>query len=127
DLPLSIPGSTLIPSAGAVIIAKISRKPPSAASFSSRDRAYFDYDEIPKPVRARSFRPGDRMTPSGMSGTKKLKAIFIDSKTPALQRQRTPVICAGDAVVWLAGIRRSDGYMVNQATKRVLMLELRFS
>lgn len=127
ELPLNIPGNTLIPSAGAVIIAKISKKPPSAASFSSRDRAYFDYDEIPKPVRVRSFRPGDRMTPSGMSGTKKLKAIFIDSKTPALQRQRTPVICAGNAVVWLAGIRRSDGYMVNQATKRVLMLELRFS
>lgn len=127
ELPLSIPGNTRIPSAKAVIIAKISKKPPSAASFSSRDRAYFDYDEIPKPVIARSFRPGDRMTPSGMSGTKKLKAIFIDSKTPALQRQRTPVICAGGAVVWLSGIRRSDGYMVNQATKRVLMLELRLS
>lgn len=127
ELPLIIPGNTLIPSAGAVIIAKISKKPPSAASFSSRDRAYFDYDELPKPVSARSFRPGDRMTPSGMSGTKKLKAIFIDSKTPALQRQRTPVICAGDAVVWLAGIRRSGAYVVNQATKRVLMLELRLS
>ncbi|MBI5237439.1 MAG: tRNA lysidine(34) synthetase TilS [Deltaproteobacteria bacterium] len=132
DLPLNIPGITRIPCAGAVIIAKISKRPPSArppsaASFRSKDRAYFDYDEIPKPVIARSFRPGDRMKPSGMSGTKKLKAIFIDSKVQALQRQRTPVICAGDTIVWLAGIRRSDGYMVNQATKRVLMLEVRFS
>ncbi|MCC6485627.1 MAG: tRNA lysidine(34) synthetase TilS [Armatimonadetes bacterium] len=55
-------------------------------------------------LRARSWRPGDRMRPRGLGGTKKLQDLFVDAKVPAEQRRRIPIVCAGETIVWVPGL-----------------------
>lgn len=43
-------------------------------------------------ITVRSKRTGDKFYPSGMSGSKKLKEYFIDSKIPKDKRSKIPVI-----------------------------------
>jgi len=69
---------------------------------------------IPKLV-IRSRQPGDRMTPTGLTGSVSLKQLFIDHKIPEPVRSRIPVLIAGDQVVWVAGYRVAADWAVPQA------------
>jgi tRNA(Ile)-lysidine synthase len=64
----------------------------------------FNLDEIPFPWLVRAFRPGDRMTPLGMSGRKKVKDIFIDRKIPRSERRMVPLLWHGEDLIWIAGV-----------------------
>jgi tRNA(Ile)-lysidine synthase len=45
----------------------------------------------------------------GLNGSKKVKDIFIDLKVPPRLRDRIPIVSdAEGAVIWIAGLRRSD-------------------
>ena len=60
----------------------------------------------------RSWRPGDRMKPLGMTGSKKLSDIFTDLKIPRAERNSWIVIeCAGQ-IAALAGWRVSRDFAV---------------
>ncbi len=52
----------------------------------------------------RAWRDGDRMRPLGLGGTKSLQNLFTDRKVPRALRRSLPVVCAGDEVVWVAGV-----------------------
>ena len=63
--------------------------------------------ELPLTVRTR--RSGDKMVVKGMSGTKKVKDIFINSKIPVGDRDIWPVVVdASGKIVWLPGIKKSQ-------------------
>ena len=72
------------------------------------DTACFDPGTAPFPWLVRTFRPGDRMTPFGMSGRKKVKDIFIDRKIPLSERKRIPLLFCGEELVWIAGVCMSE-------------------
>ena len=55
-------------------------------------------------LTVRSWRDGDRMRPVGLDGTKSLQDLFTDRKVPRGLRRTLPVVCAGDEVVWVAGV-----------------------
>ncbi|HUZ77944.1 MAG TPA: tRNA lysidine(34) synthetase TilS [Chloroflexota bacterium] len=57
-------------------------------------------------LHVRSWRPGDRFAPAGMTGTKKLQDFFVDAKVPRARRATVPLVMCGDAIVWVAGWRR---------------------
>ncbi|MDI6775435.1 MAG: tRNA lysidine(34) synthetase TilS [Verrucomicrobiota bacterium] len=60
----------------------------------------------------RSWRPGDRMAPLGMTGSRKLQDIFTDGKVPVEERRSVPVFeCAG-RIVWIPGYRVARGWEV---------------
>ena len=43
-----------------------------------------------------------------MTGTKKIKDIFIDSKVPILKRNSWLLVCdSDDNVIWLPGLKKS--------------------
>ncbi|CAG7656372.1 tRNA(Ile)-lysidine synthase [Paenibacillus allorhizosphaerae] len=70
--------------------------------------AWFDADELDFPLSVRSRKPGDRMKPYGLNGTKKVKDMYIDAKIPPLLRERIPIVeDAKGTVLWLPGVRRS--------------------
>ncbi|PLY01095.1 MAG: tRNA lysidine(34) synthetase TilS [Desulfuromonas sp.] len=62
------------------------------------------------PLVVRSPRPGDRFQPSGMEGTRLVKDYFIDAKVEREERLKTPVVCTGEEIIWLAGKRRCGRY-----------------
>ena len=60
----------------------------------------------------RSWRPGDRMKPLGMSGSKKLSDIFTDLKVPRAERNARVVVECGGEIAALAGWRVSRDFAV---------------
>lgn len=117
-----VPGVTLIEGIG-TIEAKLVKPPKKfiGGGFT----AWFDYDALIEAGQpgVRQLKPGDRMVPFGMKGHRKLKDIFIDAKVPLAERKRTPVVIAGNEVVWLAGLRQSTLFSVGPHTSRALRLD----
>jgi tRNA(Ile)-lysidine synthetase-like protein len=73
-------------------------------------------------IFARSWRPGDRMKPLGMMGSKKLQDIFVDEKVPAEQRRGLPLFECGGEIVWLPGHRVARGWEVSRPSDRSLQI-----
>jgi tRNA(Ile)-lysidine synthase len=96
--------------------------PCDAAKPSTALEALFDADGIASGLVARNFLRGDRIRPLGMEGTRKVKDVFIDHKVPRARRLDTPLVVAGDEVVWIPGLVRSRQALVTPRTTRVLRL-----
>ncbi len=84
---------------------------------------FFDYDRIKGGLYIRNRKDGDRFTPLGMDGSKKLKDFFIDKKIPRDKRDLIPIIEDSEEIIWVIGYRISESYKVNSNTSRVLVLE----
>lgn len=86
--------------------------------------AVFDAMDMSFPLTVRSRRSGDRMSPLGLNGSKKVKDIFIDAKIPPYLRERTPVVTDAEGhILWLPGVRRSALALVREDTRRKLHIE----
>jgi tRNA(Ile)-lysidine synthase len=75
------------------------------------------------PLQVRAPRPGDRLQPTGMTGTRKLQDLFVDLKIPVEDRCTALLVFGADRLLWVAGIRRCEG-LRPAATGPVLRLEL---
>jgi tRNA(Ile)-lysidine synthase len=106
ELLITEPGEYLFLTGGSLKI-EIS-KPPSDFNTLSANTAFFDLDKVPFPWLLRTFRPGDRIIPFGMSGRKKVKDFFIDEKIPLSQRKRVPLLFCENHLIWLVGLRSSE-------------------
>ncbi|MEE8185197.1 MAG: tRNA lysidine(34) synthetase TilS [Thermodesulfobacteriota bacterium] len=121
---LKIPGVTYLEEISTRFETKISKKIPADVAVSGKEKAYFDYDSLSMPIKARGFRHGDRLRPMGMGGRKKIKKIFIDCKIPRPLRQKIPILIAGEDIIWVAGVRQSEIGKVNEMTKTVLKVTI---
>lgn len=63
-------------------------------------------------LRVRSRRPGDRIAPTGLSGSKKLQDLFVDEKVPESARDHVPIVLCGDEVAWIPGHRIGRAFAV---------------
>ncbi|HKL21890.1 MAG TPA: tRNA lysidine(34) synthetase TilS, partial [Tichowtungia sp.] len=73
-------------------------------------------------VTVRTPRPGDRMCPYGMEGSKKLQDIFTDLKIPKTQRAEWPVVECGGEIIWLPGCRIARGWELSGGSDPALHL-----
>lgn len=89
----------------------------STANLSVEAEGLRDTDSVPDfvvrlkeedfPLNVRYLKPGDRMTWSGLQGTKKVSRILIDAKTPLALRQEIPlVVSARGDILWIIGYRK---------------------
>ncbi|MBO8142822.1 MAG: tRNA lysidine(34) synthetase TilS [Firmicutes bacterium] len=83
-----------------------------------------DWEQVVPPLRVRAWRPGDRMRPLGLGGSKKLQDIFVDAKVPAKRRHQVPVICDEQGILWLAGLRVDERGAAGPRTRQVLRLRV---
>ncbi len=65
-----------------------------------------------KRLRVRGRQPGDRIAPTGLRGSKKIKDLFVDEKVPELQRDAVPVFLCGEEVAWVPGYRVARRFAV---------------
>ncbi|MFW6056847.1 MAG: tRNA lysidine(34) synthetase TilS, partial [Chloroflexota bacterium] len=117
-IPLSIPGESVI--AGWRVTAEILDSVPAGAE--SDLEAVFDAERVGTDVSVRRRRPGDRMQPLGMCGSKKVQDVMVDCKVPVLARDGVPVVCAGENIIWLVGCRVDDRFKVASSTRSFLRL-----
>ncbi|MFD1427942.1 tRNA lysidine(34) synthetase TilS [Kroppenstedtia sanguinis] len=116
--PLPIPGEVRYP-AGRIRVWTDSQPPFSP----TKDRAVFDLDLLEQAPVVRPRRPGDRVQPLGMKGTKKVKDALIDAKVPRRLRDEIPLLTCGAEVIWVPGVVRSGHGRVTEETRRFLCLE----
>jgi tRNA(Ile)-lysidine synthase len=84
----------------------------------------FDSSKVNGDITLRFRKPGDKFNPLGMSGSKKLKDIFIDMKVPQDKRDKTPLICFGDNIAWIVGYKTSDGSKIDKSTKTIIKIRV---
>jgi tRNA(Ile)-lysidine synthase len=85
--------------------------------------ASFDLDKVGRELVLRQRRPGDRFQPLGMSQTKKLQDFMVDSRIPRSWRDRVPLICSPERILWVVGWRIDDRAKVTENTKDILRLQ----
>ncbi len=118
--PLKLPGKTHF-SGWRVVATIISRE-----QMTEKDEdftAYFDLSKAGDELLVRPRRPGDRFQPLGMSQPKKLNKFMIDSKISSAWRQRIPIVCSPEHILWVVGWRIDDRVKVTESTKQVLRLK----
>jgi tRNA(Ile)-lysidine synthase len=76
------------------------------------------------PVRVRERRPGDRIVPFGMKGTKKLSDLFIDRKVPLSRRGAIPVFEDARGVFWIPGVAAAERTRIAPGARSALRIKL---
>jgi len=119
-------GVTEVEAAGFTFIARLRNRSDAGRNGEEIPRAglmeaLFDAGRIERLI-VRGYRPGDRVQPLGMSGTRKVHDVFVDRKLPRAQRATWPIIESGSEILWIPGMVRSGVALVSEATDKVLRL-----
>ncbi len=121
---LKIPGETNLPG-GLRVIIDVRDEPPPQLPAADAACAVLDAQAAGDELYVRSVRPGDRFTPLGMTGTRKVSDFLIDEKVPAELRSGVPaVVNAADEILWLAGYRISQRAAVRADTQSFYYLRI---
>lgn len=89
----------------------------------SRHRILLDAGLDPGPFTVRGRRPGDRLRPLGLGGTKSLQDLFVDRKVPRGERDRTPVVLdAAGRILWVVGLALDEGVAAAEGADDVVVL-----
>jgi tRNA(Ile)-lysidine synthase len=73
----------------------------------------------------RPWRPGDRMAPLGLGGTRTLGDLFTDRKVPRERRGSLPVVQSGDEIAWVPGVATSERFRIGASTRAAVHLSAR--
>jgi tRNA(Ile)-lysidine synthase len=122
----------LLPVPGEVVVKEINMKisthilaPGSVALGGEQlpNVAYVDKAILPGKLYVRSRRNGDKFSPLGIRGTKKLQDFFVDEKVPEENRDLVPIIETGEEIVWVAGYRIDEKYKITPKTASVVQIK----
>ncbi len=119
ELRLPVPGTVSLPDGRAVSAELAADGPPE----SGPEVAVLDADRAGMELTVRLPRPGDRFTPSGMTGHKKLQDYFVDAKTPRGARRALLVLGRGE-VLWVVGHRLAETARPGDETRRFLVIRV---
>jgi tRNA(Ile)-lysidine synthase len=86
--------------------------------------ACLDLDLLRFPLTVRRWKPGDRFSPLGMMGMKKISDLLTDLKVPVTTKEKVMVLLSGNDVVWVMGYRIDNRYKVTPETGKILMITL---
>ena len=122
DVRLPLPGEVVMPELGWRVTARAGQGPvPSRRTKPGvlPAQAGFLRGSIGRrKMTVRSRRPGDRMLPAGLGGSRKLQDIFVDGKVPRHARDRVPVFECGGRIVWVPGYRVAEGWAARDSRDR---------
>jgi tRNA(Ile)-lysidine synthase len=118
ELEITGVGQYLLPGGASLTLTSVAA--PAEVEPLAADTALFDPDHSPFPWRVRMFRNGDRIIPFGMTGSKKVKELFIDAKVPRSKRCTTPLLFCGDTLMWVCGLRTSQRARLDDTSTRAI-------
>lgn len=85
--------------------------------------AYFDARLADgEALTLRPWQRGDRIEPFGMNGSRLVSDLFSDAKYSAEQKRRAWLLCQGDTILWVVGLRSSRHFAVGPGTKEFIKL-----
>jgi hypoxanthine phosphoribosyltransferase len=74
-------------------------------------------------LEVRAWRPGDRMRPLGLGGSKSLQDLFTDRKVPREARHRLPVVVSDGEIAWVPGVATGERFRVAPDTRARVKLQ----
>lgn len=104
EMVVQTPGETPVPPAGITLVVQYSALPDAHLWRQDNWEVWCDASRIRGRLVVRNWRRGDRLQPLGLSGHRKLSDIFVDRKLPAHLRQRIPVVCDEEGIIWVVGV-----------------------
>jgi tRNA(Ile)-lysidine synthase len=128
SIELSLPGHVTI-SGGWRFSSEKWRLPALAweQSIRNNDRfqVWLDAEDLPDRLELRVRQPGDLFEPLGMKGhSQKLSDFFTNVKLPKRARDRWPLLCSGDIVIWVPGYRPAEAFKLSQTSRRIVYFAL---
>jgi tRNA(Ile)-lysidine synthase len=88
-------------------------------------KAWVDANGISDALELRVRQEGDRFQPLGMEGHEmKISDFFINVKLPQRARERWPLLCMGEKVVWVPGYRPAHPFRLTESTRQVLYFSM---
>jgi tRNA(Ile)-lysidine synthase len=130
ELRLDVPGTVEAPRGGWTVSA-VGPLPPADPTkglpqHSGGAAVMVDASGIGSHLIVRYRRPGDRLTPLGAPGRKKVQDVLVDRKVPRDDRDAVPIVTTHTGeIVWVAGEVLADPFRVTPLTKSVVVLTLR--
>lgn len=92
---------------------------------NSSNIEYIDAEKVKGAFTIRYWKEGDRFTPLGMKGTKKISDYLNDIKINPSEKKEQLVLINNKNIVWIIGKRIDDNYKITAKTKKVLKLCLK--
>jgi tRNA(Ile)-lysidine synthase len=90
-----------------------------------RFRVWLDAEGQPDDLELRVRRPGDLFEPLGLEGhSQKLSDFFTNVKLPRRARERWPLLCSGEKVIWVPGYRPAERVKLKKSSQSILYFEL---
>lgn len=120
DYVLKIPGRTVIDQIALAIDTEIIEG--AIIHKAAANEVLIGANAITGTLRMRNIHPGDRITPFGMHGTKKLQDIFVDKKIPKPDRARAAVVVDDEKILWVVGIISSEAGRVTDKTRQTIRM-----
>lgn len=130
DLPgyiyeLHIPGTTYVPEIDITVSAELTCGEPEGSPRNlPPGEALLDFDSLPPVLYVRRRLAGDVFHPYGQASELKLKDFLIKQKIPREERERIPLICTPEEIIWVGGIRTGEKWKVRESTRNMLHLKL---
>ena len=88
-------------------------------------QAWLDAQGIAEALELRVRQEGDRFEPLGMDGhDMKISDFFINVKLPQRARDRWPLLCMGEKVVWVPGYRPAHPFRLTESTRQALYFSM---
>jgi tRNA(Ile)-lysidine synthase len=88
-------------------------------------QAWVDASGIDNALELRVRQEGDRFQPLGMDGHEmKISDFFINVKLPQRARDRWPLLCVGEKVVWVPGYRPAHPFRLTELTRQALYFSM---
>ena len=98
--------------------------PPADWPETGKDTIFLDSIQFPFPWTIRCYREGDRFTPFGMRGRKKLKDLFIDKKIPRTARKKIPLLLCSGEIFWVGGVQMAEKNRITESSGELLRLHM---
>ena len=127
-IPLKLPGSVVLSGGW-----KLSCERWNMASLAMEQaranenpyQAWLDAKALSDVLELRTRHDGDRFEPLGMDGHEmKISDFFINVKLPQRARERWPLLCMGDKVVWVPGHRPAHSVRLTESTRQALYFSM---
>ena len=88
-------------------------------------QVWLDAKGISDTLELRVRHEGDRFEPLGMDGhVVKISDFFINVKLPQRARDRWPLLCMGEKVVWVPGYRPAHPFRLTNSTRQALYFSM---
>ena len=106
-----------------IIINRVDKK--IAINSKNKNIEYIDADKVSKTFRLRFWKDGDRFSPLGLIGSKKVSDFLNNQKVSAFEKRNQLVLTNNKKIIWVVGHRIDDRFKITDKTRKVLQLCLK--